>query len=614
MEESESGQLRTEIGVVPRRRAPRWVWALAAAVILVAAAGIWWLLSPKASPTSPVLTRLTSSAGFDTDPALSPDGKLIAYASDREGNGNLDIWVHPVAGGRAARLTRHEADDREPAFSNDGGTIVFRSERDGGGIYSVSILGGGDERLLAREGRRPRFSPDGTQIAYTVGQPGAGKIYVMPAAGGQPKQLFGDFDAAAYPVWSPDGKQLLFLGNRGQGVIDWWAGSLDGTVPVKTEAYAALRSQQISGSGVPPGAWIPEGNRIIFSVLLGDSRNLWEASLDASSWQITNPKRLTSGAGQEVQPAAAGSRLVFSSLNENTDLWSLPIDGNTGRVTGTIERLTEDTGVDIWPSLSADGGKLTYISIRSGKADIWVKDLTSGKTLALTNSPENESYPKISPDGSKVAYSIFGQGQTYVIPTGLAGSSGPPENLSQEYAPMGWSPDGKALVVQENHFQSFGILRLGSFEVEDRVSSTGSTSARISPDNRWVASARGVAPGKGQVVVRPFRSTTASTQPIPVTDGDSFDTAPAWSPDGNLLYFLSDRDGFRCLWAQPLKRETKDPSGPVFSVYHFHGAGLTSMDMQAAQLQLDVGPRRIVFSLGQRTGNIWMAEWKRGRK
>src|SRR5207302_4367447 len=102
---------------------------------------------------------------------ISPDGHWLAFASDRGGNSNLDVWLQPLTGGTAVKLTNHPADDHEPSISPNGATVVFRSERDGGGIYLVSTTGG-EARRIADFGRRPRFSPDGQWIAYWVGPTG----------------------------------------------------------------------------------------------------------------------------------------------------------------------------------------------------------------------------------------------------------------------------------------------------------------------------------------------------------------------------------------------------------------------------------------------------------
>ena len=188
--------------------------AIMAGVLLVAVTVGITLWFARSSPPSPTLklTRLTSDLGLTYQPALSSDGKLIAYASDRSGDGNLDIWVKQVAGGEPARLTRHEADDRQPVLSPDGSKVAFRSERDGGGIYVISTLGGA-ERLIARQGKRPQFSPDGSQIAYSVSTSSTnlnGKVYVVSSNGGPPREVQPQFAYAFWPVWSPDGKQWSF--------------------------------------------------------------------------------------------------------------------------------------------------------------------------------------------------------------------------------------------------------------------------------------------------------------------------------------------------------------------------------------------------------------------
>jgi len=141
------------------------------AIAAITAGVMYWQSRPQSERTiTPSLTQLTTDSGFSVEPAISPDGRWLAYSSDRSGDGNLDIWLQPAGGGSPARLTNNPADDHEPTISPNGAAIAFRSERDGGGIYLVSTTGG-EARRIADFGRRPRFSPDGQWIAYWVGPP-----------------------------------------------------------------------------------------------------------------------------------------------------------------------------------------------------------------------------------------------------------------------------------------------------------------------------------------------------------------------------------------------------------------------------------------------------------
>ncbi len=167
-------------------------------------------------PAEYVATRLTYDDGLTTDPAISADGKLIAFASDRSGDDHLDIYVQQTGGGPAVRLTQTVGDDHEPTFSPDGSTIVFRAEREGGGLYTMPTFGG-DPRLLVQGGHDPRFSPDGRYIAYTTEKSGtdtvavSGRCYVIPAVGGQPRLVTPEFRGATWPIWIAN-QTLLFLG------------------------------------------------------------------------------------------------------------------------------------------------------------------------------------------------------------------------------------------------------------------------------------------------------------------------------------------------------------------------------------------------------------------
>jgi eukaryotic-like serine/threonine-protein kinase len=82
-----------------------------------------------------------------------------------------------------------------------------------------------------------------------------------------------------------------------------------------------------------------------------------------------------------------------------------------------------------------------------------------------------------------------------------------------------------------------------------------------------------------------------------------------WSPDGNLLYFFSKRDGFRCIWAQHLDRDTKRPVGSPVPVYHSHALRPSFLNVNLNTLSISIARDKIAFPMGETIGNIWMAEW-----
>ena len=184
-------------------------------LVVAVAFAIWGFFGPSDSDGTPVpnYTQLTRDSELTYQPALSPDGKLLAYSSDRAGEGNLDIYVQQVGSTEAVPLTDHPADDWFPSFSPDGTQVVFRSERDGGGVYLISALGG-DPTLLVPEGRSPRFSPDGESIAYwkRFAASSSTGVYVISTKGGPPAVLRTDVSHASMPLWSPSGTHLMLWG------------------------------------------------------------------------------------------------------------------------------------------------------------------------------------------------------------------------------------------------------------------------------------------------------------------------------------------------------------------------------------------------------------------
>ncbi len=633
-EDLEAGRLATD-GVPPKAGpSPRagigMRGLLAAALVIAAVAAGYWMTRRRPPLAAPALTRLTFDSGLTFEPALSPDGKLVAYASDRSGDGNLDIWVHQVAGGEAVRLTRHAADDREPAFSPDGDKIAFRSEREGGGIYVVPAIGG-NERLIAPHGRTPRFSPDGQWIAYWVGSaasidtfaPGwAGQIFVVASTGATPRRLGPKFLSCRHPTWTPDGKHVLFMGSRDErgDTADWWVTPIEDGEAVRTGAYAVFGPPGFLSRyspAVSPSMWL--GDHVVFSVPLGDTTNLWRIPVSSNNWRVTGgPERVTFGAGLEVQPSVAaqgagGARVAFASVTSQTHVWSLPVDPSRALITGDLKQITTSAD-DRQPSLSADGRTLVFSSNRTGNTDVWVKDLASGREMALTATPVNEDFPKVTLDGRKVAYATANQeGWPFYVDVVPAGG-GVPERACDDCGLLwDWSSDGRRILFGEGAVRFVGPIDTAAAKKADFLKHPrySLVQPHLSPDDKWiVVIAADVGPGRTQALLVPHTAkvTPAEDEWIPVTDGSTFDDKPRWSPDGRMIYFTSDRDGFRCLWAQRLDPTTRHPSGPPLPVYHFHTARRSLLNTGVLRLEIAVARDKIVFNMGEIKGNIWLAQ------
>ena len=603
-----------------RQRGRQGGWIVAAALAVAIGGGTAWMwLGRTPAARDMTLVRLTSEPTFDTTPAISPDGKWMAYATDRGGANNLDIWLRQIGteeASGAVQLTKSASDDWEPNFSPDGSRIVFRSERDGGGVYTIPTLGG-EDRLVAAKGRRPVFSPDGTMVAYWAGRIGqastrAGwsKIFVTDLAGGNPTPVAPGFAAALYPIFSPNGKHLLFVGGQDKqgNTANWWAAPLDGGAPLDTGFQASVVRGGYDHLLLSPVAF--RGGRVLYSHTTEETANMSEVELSAKTWKVEGtPRRITFGTTREDFPAVShDGKLLFASHQSNFDVYSLSIQPNSAKPAGGVQRLTSGPAYESVRDISADGKRLVMLARHGDHGEVWGKDLETGVERQITNSAANKRQPVITPDGQWVAFAEDGTGANtiFVVPF----SGGNPRRACEKCGTQsGWAPDGKHLlytnyseprnpiwVLDVDTGQRQELLKHSKYNLFPRS---------VSPDGQWVSFGLDRGPEGVQLGLAPYRpgNPAPESEWVMITGGMTQDSYPRWSPDGATIYFTSDQDGAIGIFARRLHPATKQPLGPAFSVYRFVKP---SLRMSPRAMWISVARDKIVFSLEERSGNIWM--------
>ena len=584
--------------------------ALVAAVIVVIAAASWVLSTRSAPPEPPRdVFRLTNSARLAFQPAISSDGSLLAYASNE--NGNLDIWVKHIPGGSPVQVTHHSADDSNPSFSPNAESIVFRSERDGGGIYAVPAFGGAEPRLIAAQGRWPRYSPDGERIAYWTGAPHAvvlrtSAVYVVKADGSDAKR----FEGLTRPIWSPDGKHLLTSGNAIWTVIDLESGERTQLQASETfEAQGLEGSSEILESPFVADQWLAEG--IVFSAYSNQASAVFRIPFSAKRGFEGAPERLTFGAAQ-ASGASTSQRggLVFGNTRLDRDIYRIPIEANAAKVVGEIERVVASARGE-WPSSATrDGRLLAYAVQHDGGTGVWLRDLKAGATRELRSGPEELGGGRVSWDGSQVVYRNTEEQALYRIPA----AGGPPERICTPCGyPNDWTPDASAIVFYGG--TTLRHLNLATRETSVLLADDQGrvlADAMFSPDGRWLAFHRIDAPAKKrQLFVTPYRpdATLGPAEWIAVAPAGRNDFRAGWSPDGNVIYFGSEHEGFWCVYARRFDREQGRPIGELMPIYHSHDPQrnilATGNPGHAGFIVVEDG---IFITLAERTGNIWMQE------
>jgi len=502
-------QVESEEFAPPSARAVRarrrLAWAAGVAVV-AAVAGLWIraLVSPARPLAGGTPRQVTSDPGCEAEPAVSPDGGLIAFTS--MGAGSSDIWITDVRGASRLRLTDGGARNGSPAWFPDGTALAFVSDRGGDrSIWKVPRLGG-TAVSIAAHGVDPAISPDGRRIAFARTNP-AGRYRIVVAPLDDPSQVAwvtGDNDGErdhSEAAWSPDGRRICYTDTH-----NLWIVPLGGT---------GARQLTSENAGDREPVWSSDGRFVVFRSDREGTRALWRIAADGGS-----PQRLTVGTGPERHPSISmdGSKFVYSTFANDADIVLLDIRRGT-------KELVKSLVYDAAPSFSPDGSALVFTSSRrGGRDDLWTQPMSEGKLTGaprpLTDLSGSVNTPAYSPDGKWVAFKreVSGGREIWVVPA----IGGMPERFSdgsgRDLHPA-WSPDGTWLAF---------------------VSERGAES------HIWTAP------------IQQGRRTGPSRQ---ITGGPTTDRLPTWSGDGRRIAYARGSADHWEVWTVPAGGGR--PSGPI---------------------------------------------------
>jgi Tol biopolymer transport system component/DNA-binding winged helix-turn-helix (wHTH) protein len=608
------------------------------ALVVAALAIRVFLLGKKTAVSRPSpprkLWQLTYDAGLESEPSFSPDGRMIAYSSDR--SGNFDIWVQPIGQGNAVRVTASPSHDWQPDWAPDGNLLVFRSERDHGGLFIVPVLGG-IERKISSFGYRPRWSPDGTQILFyssivqinTIEIP---KVYLVGLEEEPPHEILSEFLTefdTLRVAWHPDGKRVSVWGNHRKQGWSFWTVPVDGGAPIKSEVAETVK-QQLKESDVSftDFQWSHSGGTLYFEGVSRSVRNIWRVNVDPQSlaW-IAGPERLTNGSPLDTDLALSsdGTKLAFTARNERTRLWSLPFDGVDGKVKDGGQPITS-AGVDaLRPDISHDGKKLVFVAQRAGKEELWEKSLSDGHETLLVADDSSRIFPRWSHDGLRLSYARLRppnskRAQNECELTLISANGGDEQtitttNNTPELA-WDWSSDGEWILGGSQRQTPgrrliclFPLVAAPHAETEMRVIASHPENnlwqARFSPDNRWISfcAAKADEAGVSTIYVVP----ASGGAWIRITEGKYFDDKPRWSPDGKTIYFISSRTGFFNVWGLRFDPNSGKPAGEPFRVTSFENPSQMILS-NVRYMDMALAANRLVLPIMEVSGGIWILE------
>jgi Tol biopolymer transport system component len=448
---------------VPSSSRSRWTFALlAAALALVIGAGLW-LHTTEHFWRNPIadaqFQTVTDFDGVEEAAAVSRDGHLVAFLSDRDGQ--MDVWLTQVGSGQFHNLTRGSAPElvnpsiRTLGFSPDNSLVTFwvRSNSGNIGVWAVPTLGGQPKPYLDGVAEFD-WSHDGSRLAYHTPGPGD-PLFVsngLQRSGGTPIFTAPSGLHSHFPLWSPDTAYIYFV---------------QGSLPDKLDIW------RIPPTGGTPERITSHNGRVSYPVLL-DRRTLMYLASDsngAGPWLYSMdverriPHRLTSGLDRYTSLAASadGRRLVATLATPKRTLWRMRIaDPSTDASAAAPISLT--TSIGFSPRLGPN--YLLYVSTTGTSESIW--KLANGTSTELWSSQGARIFggPAISPDGQHIAFSVLQLGKPHLYVMQADGTNARViANSPDLIDDPAWAPDGQSITsAVDDH----GTPHLFRFPIDDR--------------------------------------------------------------------------------------------------------------------------------------------------
>ncbi|HEV8253716.1 MAG TPA: protein kinase [Vicinamibacteria bacterium] len=394
------------------RRRAAMPWAVGAAAILAAAVGGFatgrYTERTPAAPAAVRVQRLTDRLGLEESPAVSPDGKSVAFTA--AAGGRRHIFVRLMAGGAPLQITRDDADHEFPRWTPDSSSLLYFSpggEESSGTVWEISALGGVPRRIASGISGAD-VSHDGSRIAFFRFTEGQVDLMVAARDGSSEKVIAGLNPHSSrgmgsaqyeYPRWSPDDRLLAYQAG------------LNFTKTIFTIAAEGGAPRPIveEGALIQGFSWRPDGEALIYSsssgttVLYLPSFNLWEAPLRRGA-----ARQLTFGESSYLTPdVRTAGLLVASRVRSVFDVWKFPVKGTAAEAVANAVNLTRQTGHVQTPSVSPGDRELVYLADSGGHGNLWVLNLGSGESRQITFEGDPRvavGVPVWSPDGKAIAF------------------------------------------------------------------------------------------------------------------------------------------------------------------------------------------------------------------